>query len=96
MQRTNIYLDEDQLRTLKHLAAEERSNVATLVRRAVDDYLARRLAGDRAWGQRLDDLLNRVQTRSGSLAPNEIEAEITAARQEVRDARQARRTPSGH
>ena len=30
MQRTNIYLDEDQLRLLKHLAAEENKPVADL------------------------------------------------------------------
>ncbi len=48
VQRTNIYLDEEQLRALKHLATEERQSVANLVRRAVDAYLAQRLADDAA------------------------------------------------
>ncbi len=48
VQRTNVYLEEDQLRALKHLAAEERQSVADLVRQAVDAYLARRLTDDPA------------------------------------------------
>ena len=39
MQRTNIYLNEDQLRLLKHLVAEENKPVADLVRQAVDQFL---------------------------------------------------------
>ena len=49
MQRTNIYLEDDQLRVLKHLAAEERQSVADLVRRAtvvVESLDSARTAGD--------------------------------------------------
>ncbi len=46
MQRTNMYLDERQLRTLKHLAAENRESVAAIVRRAVDAYIDQPLAND--------------------------------------------------
>jgi uncharacterized OsmC-like protein len=36
MHQTNIYLDAEQVRALKHLAAEPQCSVAELVRRAVD------------------------------------------------------------
>jgi len=91
MQRTNIYLDDDQLRALKHLAAEERQSVADLVRRAVDDYLARRLADDADWRQRFDQLMDRVRSRvPEDVTTEEIEADVTAAREEVRQAHRAR------
>ncbi len=92
MQRTNVYLEEDQLRALKHLAAEERQSVADLVRQAVDAYLARRLTDDPAWQERLDALLERVRGRIPADIPaEEIEADITAARAEVRQAHRAAR-----
>jgi hypothetical protein len=92
MQRTNIYLEDDQLRVLKHLAAEERQSVADLVRRAVDVYLSQRLADDDDWRARLDQLVARIQARiPQSVSPDEIEADITAARAEVKQARRAAR-----
>jgi hypothetical protein len=91
MQRTNIYLDEQQLKTLRHLAAEERSSVAQLVRRAVDDFLTRRAISDADRDQRFDDLLVRMRVHSAGIPPEEIEADITAAREEVRAIRRAQR-----
>lgn len=92
MQRTNIYLDDDQLRALKHLAAEERQSVADLVRRAVDVYLAKRLSGDAEWRQDLNRLMERVRRRiPEGVTPEETEADITAAREEVRQGHRARR-----
>lgn len=91
MRRTNIYLEDDQLRALKHVAAEERRPVAELIRRAVDDLLAQRL-GDEAWGARFQELVERVRSRiPATTPPEEIEADITAAREEVRRAHRARR-----
>ena len=95
MQRTNIYLDERQLKTLKHLAAEERSSVAQLVRRAVDDFLARRDVSNADREKRFDDLLARMRAHSAGIPPEEIEAEITAAREEVRAIRRAQRAAGG-
>ena len=47
MQRTNIHLDQDQLRLLKHLAAEENKPVTDFVfRKAVDQFLRHRLEND--------------------------------------------------
>ena len=91
MQRTNIYLDERQLRTLKHIAAEKRSSVATLVREAVDAYLDQQRADDRVWMETVDELWRGVRERSADISPDEIEAEVTAARDEVREMRRARR-----
>ena len=41
-QRTNIYLRPDQMKQLKALNKETGAPVAELVRRAVDEYLAKR------------------------------------------------------
>ena len=92
MQRTNIYLEDDQLRALKHLAAEERQSVADLVRRAVDVYLSQRLVDDDEWHVRLNQLFARIQARiPPDISPDEIEDDITAARSEVKQARYAAR-----
>lgn len=92
MRRTNIYLDDDQLRALKHLAVDEGQSVADLVRQAVDLYLTQRLADDAVWREQFDQLLARVRSRVPPAATSdEIEADITAAREEVREAHRAAR-----
>lgn len=92
MYRTNIYLDEEQTRALKHLAAEEGCSVAQLVRRAVDAYLAQRFPDGKAWGERFDSLVARIQSRiPADVRHEEIEADITAAREEIRERRRASR-----
>jgi hypothetical protein len=90
--RTNIYLEEEQLRALKHLAAEERQSVADLVREAVDGYLAKRMADGALWRERFDTLIERVQSRIPTdIPPIEIEADVSATRDEVRRAHRAAR-----
>ena len=85
MHRTNIYLDAEQVRALKHIAAEERCSVAELVRRAVDSYIAARLSDDTDWRERLDEFLARVRARLPLEAPAaEVEADIASAREEAR------------
>jgi hypothetical protein len=84
MRRTNIYLEEEKLVILKMLAAEEGKTVAELVRKAVNQWLDERLTHQKDWGQRLDELVNRV--RSGIPAdsqPEDIESDISAARAEI-------------
>jgi hypothetical protein len=91
VQRTNIYLDEEQVRALKHLAAEDRTTMAELIRRAVDSYIAGRSA-EQPWRERLDSFLVRVRTSSGTPAdPEAAEADVTAARAEVRQMQRAAR-----
>ena len=92
MKRTNIYLDEERLRLLKHLAADERASVAELVRRAVDAYLVQHLEDDARWREQWRELVEQVQARiPAAVTPAEIEAEITEARREVREAHRAAR-----
>lgn len=92
MHRTNIYLDDEQLRLLKHVAAADGSSMADVVRHAVDLYLARRFADEEQWHERFARLISRVQQRiPPEISPDEIEADITAARGEVRQAHRATR-----
>lgn len=92
MQRTNIYLDEEQLRALKHLAVEEQQSVALLVRRAVDEFLARQFGERTDWGDRFDALVQRIRSRvPTSLTTDEIEKDVAAARDEVRKAHHSAR-----
>jgi predicted transcriptional regulator len=93
MQRTNIYLDEDQVRALKHLAAEHEQSVAELVRQAVDNYLAQEFDNDEVWQQRMSDLVKRLRDRNSPEATSaEVEADVSLAREEVRTARRAARS----
>lgn len=83
------------MRALRHLAAEEHSSVAQLIRQAVDQYLVREFQDRGSWGRRFDDLVARIQQRIPSdVTPEEIEADITAAREEVRKSRQVGRQTS--
>lgn len=85
MHRTNIYLDAEQVRALRHLAAEDRCSVAELVRRAVDSYVSTRLSDESEWRERLDDFLARMRARLPADVPSvEVEADISAARAEAR------------
>ena len=98
MKRTNVYLDEEQSRVLRHLAIEEGRSFTDIVREALNEYLQRRgldvisrISGPRGaapegeWEARLHSALQRLRSRIPSdVGPDEIEAEITAARAEVR------------
>ena len=88
MQRTNIYLDEEQIRALKYLAVEEDKSLADLVREAVDRLLAERGAARTDWPARLDALLQRMRQRlPQEVGPAEVERDITRASDEARRAR---------
>lgn len=80
MRRTNIYLEEEQVRALKHLAAEERQSMADLVREAVDDFLARRMTNETSWRERFETLIERASSRG----PAEIDDDLSAVDNEVR------------
>ncbi len=90
LQRTNIYLVVDQLSALKILAMVRGSSLATVVREAVDTYLQDQFVTEATWRTQFEDLLARVRSRiSPSINPEEIEADITAAREEVRQRHRA-------
>ena len=90
MKRTNIYLEEDQLRLLKHIAVEEGRSFTELVRQALQEFLEHYRRGPTRppvadeWDQRLEQLLARVRQRSSVFPPEEIEADIRAASKESR------------
>lgn len=90
MKRTNIYLDDEQLRLLKHIAVEEGSSFTELVRKALQQFLesyverANGSSGDENWNQRMERLLTRVHERTPMISPDEVEADVTAASEELR------------
>ena len=84
MRRTNIYLEEDQLRTLRQLAAARGESVATIVRDAVDDYLRGHMNRDDIVNQ-LEETISRIRARvPDTIDPSEIEEDISAAWAEAR------------
>jgi hypothetical protein len=92
MRRTNIFLADEQLDGLRTLAALRGESVATVVRDAVDQYLEQHLDRDKVVS-RLDDILARLSARvPATTDPNEIERDITIAREEVRTARRHARS----
>jgi hypothetical protein len=90
MRRTSVSLDTAQMKALKRLAARERSSLPELMRRAITAYLAEQASGSDAWGQRFDRLVAPAQSRiPADVTTGEIEADITAARAEVRRVRRS-------
>lgn len=108
MKRTTIELDDEQARRLRDFSAGEGRALADIVREALSEYLARREAPttsraieprrqipEHEWQARWDAVLQRM--RAGvdpTWTPEGIEADITAAREEVRQERAARRRAS--
>jgi predicted transcriptional regulator len=96
MRRTNIYLDEEQLRALKALGETRGEPVSGLVREALDDYLRAhgvRVIADDEWERRFDALFNRRDrvAKERAYKDDEIERDVSDAVREVRKARAARR-----
>ena len=105
MRRTTVYLDEEQVRLLRHLATEEGRSFAEIVREALDGYLARRrtrstprvigprrLIPKEEWRSSFEAAVQRIRAGvATNVSPEEIEAEITAAAEEVRQERATRR-----
>jgi hypothetical protein len=108
VRRTNIYLDEEQARLLRHLAVDEGRSFTDLVREALNAYLAQRglastsrVIGPRRsvppdeWRSRFADALSRIRAHATTdLDADDIESEITAACEEVRRERAGRRPPA--
>ncbi len=88
--RRTIELDDEQVRALERLAAEQRRSIDDLVRQAVTGYLARRPRDWTDWNRRFDALVAQIQAHiPPDVTPEEIEADITAARAEYRAERAA-------
>ncbi len=96
MQRTNIYLSEEQLDALRRLAERRGEPVAQLVREALDEWLASqnvRPIREDEWSRRFGDVLARRKKLANERGwtEEEVERDVTAAVREVRKARAARR-----
>lgn len=91
-QRTNVYLDQEQLTALKLIALDEHASVADLVRQAVDRLLAEKMGRGSGWSERLGATLGRLRSRlPAEVSPAEVDADVDAALDEVRRERRARR-----
>jgi hypothetical protein len=91
MQR-QIERRDDQLEELERIAGEERRSVDQLVQLAVSDYLARHHRDWSDWSRRWGSVAVEVRSsRQPVVTPEELEAGITAASEEVRTERAARR-----
>jgi hypothetical protein len=91
MQRA-IQLPDDLVRELERLAAQERRSLEEFVQLALGDYIARRTADRTHWVQRFDNTVEHIQSRiPPNIPPEDIEADITAAFEDVRARRAAER-----
>lgn len=93
MHRTNIYLEERQLRALRAIAESRGESVAALIRGVLDQWLAKQeveILDQDEWERRFDDLLarGRLRARERGLTEADVEDEVALA---VREARAARR-----
>jgi hypothetical protein len=89
-----VNLDADELERLRRLSAERGEPIEAIVQGAVSGYLSRLATDEAAWRQRLGVFLAEVHRNLPADVPQEqIESDITAARDEVG---QARRAARGH
>jgi Ribbon-helix-helix protein, copG family len=96
MQRTNIYLSEIQLESLRRLSEQRGEPVSELVRRALDEWLRSqgvRVFDEDEWERRFQALMGRRRdaASSGDFSPNAVEEDVARAVREVRRRRPARR-----
>lgn len=96
IRRTNVYLSDEQLDTLRRVGALRGRPVAELVREAVDSWLAaqgvRTIPADE-WERRFDALLERRRSLAEAKVFDEaaVERDVMEAVRQVRKARAARR-----
>jgi hypothetical protein len=95
MQRTNIYLSDVQLETLRRLSEQRGEPVSELVRTALDEWLRSqgvRVIDDSEWERRFQELLGRRRdvASAGALSSKDVERDVAQAVREVR-----RRRPAG-
>jgi predicted DNA-binding ribbon-helix-helix protein len=89
MQHADVALEDAQYQTLQRIAREDGVSVSDLVQRVIEEYLEQRR---RAALAKLDAAVAELRAHLPTdLTPEEIEAEITAAREEVREERRAAR-----
>ena len=90
-QSLTVELDEYDTAALKELATHEQLAVEDLVTVAVRDYIARRTMDDSEWKRRWDAVIASLQSGvPKDVTPEQIEADVSAARAEYRAERRAR------
>ena len=92
MKRTNIYLEERQLATLRAVAESRGESVAALIRGALDEWLSDqgiKVLDQSEWERRFDGLLarGRGRARERDLDEAGVERDVVQAIREVRAAR---------
>ena len=96
MRRTNIYLDESQVLTLRRLGERRGTPVAALVREAIDAWLESQgvsPVSEDEWTRRFSSLLTRRARIATRETPGEetVERDVTRTVAEARKAEVARR-----
>jgi len=96
MRRTNIYLGDEQLARLRLLSSTRDVPVASLVREAVDSWLAEQRVTpvpESEWRARFDSLLQRRDAlwQEHDWEAEQVERDVMEAVREVRAERAARR-----
>jgi hypothetical protein len=92
MGQLKLALSDHDLRALERAAASEGTTIQDVAQRAIHDYLVTHVAPDPDWRARFERLI--AEIRSGipdDISPEEIEADVTAVREERRRERLARR-----
>jgi hypothetical protein len=85
-----VDLDAADLDALREIAANDQLTLGDVVTLAVRNYVARRRMDDEEWKRRWDKAITAI--RSGvpaGVTPEEIEADVRAARAEYREQRRA-------
>jgi Arc/MetJ-type ribon-helix-helix transcriptional regulator len=83
MKRTQIYLDEDQKKALRMIAAEADSSVSEIVRKAIDTAIRQHVdGGDLA--ARLGEWQKRVRQRYGDFEESDVDAVLASVRERKR------------
>ena len=103
--RTTISLDGEQARLLRYLALRQQCSLDEVVQQALGEHLSKhglqpgfgvrepaRQASDEEWRSGFDEAVQRIRTSvDPGWSPEEIEADITAASEELRQERLARK-----
>ena len=88
--KLTLDLDTAEVQTLEKLAAHDRLSLEDVVTLAVRNYVARRTTDNSEWKRRWDEVIASI--RRGvppGVTPEEIEADVRAARAEYREQRRA-------
>jgi predicted transcriptional regulator len=85
----SVSLSPDVYTLLRQRAQQVQTSPDALANEALRQYLS---LEELAWRQSLESLIARVQARTAKFSSEEIEADITAAAEEVRESRRARRS----